>query len=35
LVGGAVALAGVVLVNTLGKEKPVAAAAELISDTVN
>lgn len=37
LVGGAIALAGVLLVNTMGKskEKPIAAAAVLISDAVN
>jgi len=34
LIGGAVALAGVVLVNTIGKGKP-AAAADLISETAN
>jgi len=34
LIGGAVALAGVVLVNTIGKGKP-AAAADLVSETAN
>jgi drug/metabolite transporter (DMT)-like permease len=35
LAGGVVALAGVVLVNTLGKGKPVAAASELAPDPVD
>lgn len=35
LVGGAIALAGVLLVNTLGKEKPILAATDLAPDTAN
>ena len=37
LVGGAIALAGVLIVNTMGtgKEKPMAPAAGLVSDAVN
>lgn len=35
LIGGTVALAGVVLVNTMGKEKPVVVATPLVSDAVN
>ena len=35
LVGGAIALAGVLLVNTLGKGKPAVAAASLVSDAAN
>jgi drug/metabolite transporter (DMT)-like permease len=35
LVGGSIALAGVVLVNTAGKEKPVRAATSFVSDAVN
>jgi drug/metabolite transporter (DMT)-like permease len=35
LVGGAIALAGVLLVNTMGKEKPSAAVSRLVSNTAN
>jgi drug/metabolite transporter (DMT)-like permease len=35
LVGGAIALAGVLLVNTLGKGKPVAVVTALVSSAVN
>jgi drug/metabolite transporter (DMT)-like permease len=33
--GGLIALGGVVLVNTLGKEKPVRAATQLVTDAIN
>ena len=35
LVGGAIALAGVLLVNTLGRGKPVLVVTSLVSDAVN
>jgi len=35
LVGGAIALAGVLLVNTIGKEKPVAAAKPLVPNAAS